>query len=234
MQWKHSHTVVLIIALFWLPGCITDLGEESTLVHFSNLKVGQESRYVRLHGYKYAIAASNEYVQLPETLIVRVIGKDSIGFVCQDFLVRRPTAPLSRFDTVRCVYHLVIAQGILRVIGDSHLFWSWTGSGTDARLPMSPLGGKQFTVSGWKFGGEPYGNSGVGFVRNATINGVTYPLANVYYDHFEADGGDPSIPYYCGYIGVTFIYSEQSGIIRSRYVLEPWFDQGLCWDLIEP
>ncbi len=215
-------------------GCISDLGEEPLFVHFSDLRVGQESRYVRLHGIKYAVTSSNEYVQMAETLVVRVIGKDDIGFVCEDFLVRPPAQQLAEYDSVRLVYHLVLGQGVIRVVGESHLFWSWLDGGYNVRLPLSGLAGRQFTVNGWKLGGDPFGDDGSGFVRNAVIDGVQYPLANVYYDHFEADAGDPAIPYYHGYTGVTFIYSEHAGIIRSRKVSIPRFDEGLCWDLIAP
>ncbi len=234
MQWTLARVMTLIFGLAWLTGCITDLGDDPTTVHFTELRVGQESRYIRLRGFKYAVKSSNEYVQLADTLVVRVIGKDSIGFVCEDFLVRRPAQELVEYDSARLVYHLVIGQGAVRVVGTSHLFWSWLDGGYNVRLPLSALGGKQFTVSGWKLGGDPYGNDGAGFVRNAVIGGVQYPLANVYYDHFEADAGDPAIPYYHGYTGTTFIYSAELGILRSRRVGRPRLDEGLCWDLIRP
>ena len=234
MQWTLARVMTLIFGLAWLTGCITDLGDEPTIVHFSELRVGQESRYVRLRGFKYAVRASNEFVQLADTLVVRVIGKDSIGFVCEDFLTRRPAQEIAEYDSVHLIYHLVLGQGVVRVVGTSHLFWSWLSGGYKVKLPLARQSGKQFIVSGWKLGGEPFGDDGVGFVRNAVIGGVQYPLANVYYDHFEADAGDPAIPYYCGYVGASYIYSEESGIIRSRWVGRPRLDDGLCWDLIQP
>jgi hypothetical protein len=73
-----------------------------------------------------------------------------------------------------------------------------------------------------------------GYVLNAKVLQRTYQRANLYLKLFEADASfPPPVPPWANtVIGQTYIYSEEYGIIRSRMVGVPTFDEGLCWDLI--
>jgi hypothetical protein len=219
-----------------LASCMTDFGEDPPYVQFGSLKVGQQSFYLRLRGYKYGDTSSNVFESLPDTLVVRVIGRDGSGFILEDYLTIYSKRGLSWFDTVRYVYHVNVAADTLRIRGTSHLFWSWYGYGASAALCLSPVTGPAYTQTGWKITGDPHGEwRSSGYILNAQILGHHYAGANLYYDHFEGDVDlQPGIPYYCGYVGVTFIYSKEFGMIRSRFVGEPELDQGLCWDLMLP
>ena len=226
----------IVLASMLLASCMTDFGDDPSWIQFGNLKVGQQSMYVRLRGYKYGDATSNESVYLADTLVVRVIGRDGDDFIFEDYLTPNSRTDLSWLDSIPCIYHVYVIADTLRIRGASNLFYSYTYWGAFARLPLSPVGGPAYTQWGWKITGDPLrqGQSS-GYVLNAQILGHHYARANLYYDHFEADVDlQPGIPYYCGYVGVTFIYSKEFGMIRSRLVGTPELDQGLSWDLIFP
>jgi hypothetical protein len=233
MVGKFLNTAIMVLGFICFASCITDLGEW-IIVHFSDMQTGQESKYVRLHGFKYGDRSTNEYVQVADTLVVRVLGSDQSGFVLEDYLTAHSLRQLGEYDTMRFVYHVKISKGVLRVVGNSHLFWSGYTLAADAALPLPALNGKVYAVEGWKLGGDPHGDRNMGVAPTVWVGRRLYPQANVYYRHFEADGGDTLLSYYNGYCGITYIYSAEFGIIRSRYVGKPRFDEGLCWDLIYP
>ncbi len=222
-------------ALLWVS-CVTDLGDEPTYIQFGDMRIGQQSKYVRVHGSQYGNSTSNVFEILPDTLVVTVIGYDSLGFILEDHLTHLPAAHATDFDSCGFTYHVRVRSDSLQVIGYSHMFWSAYGGAYKANHPLLPLGGRRFTLTGWKLGSDPVSGESGGFVLNAVVNQHLYERANVYYDHFEYDIDAPpdSPPYYVGRGGPTFIYSREYGMIRSRYVGEPAWDQGICWDLILP
>ena len=221
--------------LVW-TSCITDFGDEPTYIRFGDIRLGQQSRYVRMHGAQYGNTATNVYEILPDTLVVTVIGFDSLGFVLEDRLTHVPQNYATDYDTITFTYHVRTRSDTLQVLGYSHLFWSYYSGGYKAKLCLLPLGGRRFTLNGWKLGEDPVTGKSSGYIFNAVVQQRRFDRANVYYDHFEYDIIAPpdSPPYYTGYGGPTFIYSQDYGMIRSRYVGKPTWDQGICWDLILP
>ena len=226
--------VIIPLCILLFASCITDFGEEPEYIQFGDLRVGQQSMYLRLHGFKYGEVTSNVYLPISDTLVVRVIGRDAIGFVFEDYLTAHSAKSLMKFDTARFTYHVSISLDTLRVIGSSHLFWSYYFGGWKAALRLSDLTTTRFSLLGWKISGDPHSGISTGYVLNPKVLNKVYSRANVYYNHFEYDNTLPPDPppYYCGYGGATFIYSEAYGMIRSRFVGKPQWDQGVCWDLL--
>jgi hypothetical protein len=225
-------SLIVIVFTVALAACITDFGEEPEYIHFNNLNVGQQSVYVRLYCKEYGNTASNIYELVPDTLVVSVVGRDSLGFVFEEHMTRYSQKTLDSYnDTLDHRYHVRIARDTLRVIGYSHLFWS-TYLAKPA-LQLSPIGGRRFDMNGWKLSGDPFRQVALwGYVLNAKVHERTYPRANVFIKLFEADAYGPPVPWSNTVIGETYIYSEEYGIIRSRMVGMPTFDEGLCWDLV--
>ena len=224
--------LVFIVFLAPISSCITDFGEEPEYIHFNNLDVGQRSFYVRLYGKEYGNTASNIYSLIPDTLVVSVIGRDSLGFVFEEYLTQYSQKKLDPYnDTVSHRYHVRIAGDTLRVIGYSHLFYSTYLA--RPVLQLSPIGGRRFELTGWKISGDPFRQVDLwGYVLNAKVHDRTYPRANLFISLFEFDAYGPPVPWSNTVGGETYIYSEEYGIIRSRMVGKPTFDEGLCWDLI--
>jgi hypothetical protein len=201
-------------------------------LHFGNLQVGQESRYVRVHGYRYGDMTSNVYTIEPDTLVVRIIGKDTRGYVFEDFLTHRSRRNSMPEDTLYFTYHVSLLNDTVYVEGISHLFWGWLWPPSHTILPAREIQDPPVTIAGWKLSLDPFDGSGYAYVQDFTILGHKYSRANVFYDHFACDcsgNGDPGFDYR---LGLTVVYSASYGVIRSRRVDEPMLGQGLCWDLL--
>jgi hypothetical protein len=209
---------------FVFSSCVTDLGEEPRYIHFGNLQVGQESRYVRVHGYLYGDTTSNIYTIEPDTLVVRIIGKDTRGYIFEDFLTPHSRRNSMPEDTLYYTYHVSLVNDTLHVEEISHLFWGMLVPPWHAILPARDIKDRPVTITGWKMSLDPFEGAGYGYALDFAIQGQKYTRANVFYDHFYFD--------FCGPAGLTLVYSASFGVIRSRRVAQPTWDQGLCWDLV--
>ncbi len=225
---------LIALSCLLLSSCIEDFGEPVSYINFADLKIGQRSLYVRLHGYQYGDSTSNSYSVTPDTLVVTVIGRDETGFILEDHLTPFSQRSLSQFDTTSSIYHLAIVSDTVHVVGYSHLFWSFYFGGYNSKLQISPLAERRFTLKGWKISGDPIISwLCSGYVLQATVCGRVYPRANVYVSHNVADASiRPQSSFYIPVYGATYIYSAEFGIIRSRFVGIPVYDEGLCWDLL--
>ena len=195
-------------------------------INFSNLKVGQESRYLYLAGDNYRDQATNDFHYTGDTLVVRITAVTDSGFLVEEFITPgspiRNTGQSNEWLDSTFPYLLKADAGLLRVVPferewlETKLF-----PGTDA-LALSPIPDPQIGINGWKTTAPYCECYHQGYAQNVEILGHNYPRLNVVVDDrfMQVDGP-----------GTTYLYSAEDGMVRSTQV-SWWTGTGQGWDLL--
>jgi hypothetical protein len=198
-------------------------------ISFSNLQVGQESRYIYLIATNYINPDSLNFQYLKDSLIVQVIGKNDSGYIIKEFISSNSEV----FTGGKGPYYYDSVYTYLIQINADSIYFLPINNKFRSHL-IGPCNGKNFTLSkmnftdqyinilGWKTD-LPYQESyRQGYTQNYELFGDKYDRLNIIVDNTQmirdADGK-------------TYVYSLKYGIVKtSEYNL--WSDIGFGWDLL--
>lgn len=207
---------VLLPLWLFLAGC-TDFGVVPSEVNLLKLSVGQRSRYVRFAGTDYYASSQQNISFQPDTLVLEVTGEVGGGFVVGE-----------TFKGQTVEYFMVLDGEYLTISRPEPSFESLQlfevlGWNRSLKLPLK-IDGPQIHMVGWHTSLEYCECYGEGYLSNYQLLSSTYARANVVVDNRAMAGDGP---------GYTWIYSRESGIIRSSWV--SWWppNQAGGWALLK-
>ncbi|MBN8677188.1 MAG: hypothetical protein J0M29_03125 [Chitinophagales bacterium] len=207
------------------PCCTPEPGPTLNQLDFTNLAVGQRSRYLLLWGEGYAWGQTDNYTYLQDTLMLEVLAEDpQKGFLVEERLHYQQDLSSTWLeydkDSVYTYY--------LQATADSLKVFPVTGNYIRSRifdlsaLPLAQIASPEVHIVGWMTD-LPYCEcTRKGFVKNYTQFGRIYPSLNMfmYNSPMALDGP-----------GLTCIYSAKDGMVRySKYSW--WTQSGYGFDLL--
>lgn len=196
-------------------------------ISFRGLEVGQRSYYLGLLGEKYFNSSTNDFVYTDDTLILSVVGKDSIGFKVTESVhyygdVDNWMAP-DKDSTY--VYYLKVENDTLHIIpaGTKHVAsrifdYVLYNEG----LPLALFSDQTINITGWKTDLGYCECRREGYDDQHQQFGVDYSMLNVLIENSPMALDGP---------GRTVVYSADAGLVRfSTYSW--WTQSGYGWDLL--
>ncbi|HLP96590.1 MAG TPA: hypothetical protein VK168_21255 [Saprospiraceae bacterium] len=207
------------------PCCTPEPGPTLNQLDFSNLAVGQKSKYLLLLGEGYAWGQADNYVYLDDTLVLEVVAQDpQKGFLVEERLQYQQDLSSTWLEADKdsvYTYYLQATTDSLKVI-------PVTGNYTRSRifnlraLPLVQVANPEVHIVGWMTD-LPYCECDrKGFVKNYTQFGRIYPSLNMLMHNSPMSFDGP---------GLTFIYSANDGIVRFS-IYSWWTQSGYGFDLL--
>ncbi|MFC1475318.1 hypothetical protein ACFLQG_01595 [Candidatus Zixiibacteriota bacterium] len=201
---------------------------DDSRISFTNLKVGQESRYV-LYQMENAIWLTDSMTCkfYADTLVLKIISYDKVHYYVHEQLSEGSTIPNDNLgDWIR---HMLEGDGItylMRVIGDSIYFSfpnGWSSLYTSPQTPFSleDINTNLLNLNSCNAVRTPITSEGYA-VKYKYDNNI-YPRLNVLVntEMFAVDGP-----------GYVYIYSGLFGLVNT-YSMNPWTNAATGWQLLE-
>ncbi|OGU13356.1 MAG: hypothetical protein A2X61_14745 [Ignavibacteria bacterium GWB2_35_12] len=197
-------------------------------ISFSNLQVGQESKYIYLKGEDYRNPDSSKFRYYKDTLIVQVVDKNDSGYTIKEFL-----SPYSEvfnggigpnYNSI--IYYTVrIENDTIFFISDTYYLHSYL-LGVYYMNPFilsaNDFFDQYINIFGWKTDLPYKENYRQGYTENYELFSEMYDRLNIIVNNgpMARDGG-----------GKTYVYSLKYGIVKtSQYSW--WWSNGDGWDLL--
>ena len=233
LQFNLFASAALFALLFWTckpePNILPepDPVPNYNPIKFSNLAVGQKSRYLNLWGEDYYSGNSNNFGYNDDTLQVKIVGKDAKGYKVEETLhYVGDLVQWFQYDK-DSVYHYY-----LKVSGDTLRISPSNTNNVRSRLfgyqvtvqgiPLAEFAAPKLEIQGWITSLNYCECRRTGYTENYTLFGQTFPRLNILVENsaMAVDGN-----------GETYVYSKAKGIVRfSTYSW--WTQSGIGWDLL--
>ena len=215
--------VLAVVFLVAMSACdqTTNPGTSPQPVDFSNLQVGQESRYLFFTGNELSPDISYSGDMLTLTVVAKTSGD---RFTLRESLPSERASVILKDVPVTSDFTLAFKDGTVRMWGIPEsarpgFFYPWV-NGNTGPLPLAPVIEPEMKIQGLR-PVQHCGNACFGFVENHLQLGHRYQRLNVLLDDTAMSLDGP---------GMTALFSAQDGIVRvSTY--SAWTGEGYGWDL---
>lgn len=221
----------LFLALF-AASCKKDCScgippSSNVAISFRDLEVGQRAYYLGLLGENYFNSSTNDFVYTDDTLVLSVVGEDSIGYKVTESVhyngdVDNWMVP-DKDSTY--VYYLKVENDTLRILpaGTKHVasrIFDYVVQTTG--LPLALFSERTINISGWKTDSGYCECRWTGYDDEYHQFGAYYSMLNVLIENSPMALDGP---------GRTFVYAADAGLVRfSTYSW--WTQSGYGWDLL--
>ncbi len=200
-------------------------------VRFDEPAIGQRSYYVSFRATNDFISENVQYEYITDTLVLAITGKESVGWIVNEFIAEGSTSRQSAdddtpLDSVYVTMLQIDADSIYigNLSGESYYsnFFGIRGNSL-FKLPLSLVAepSKQNPTC------SPFASRNADTMEysiNYTQLGQTYDHLNVYADNSMTATDGPALMY---------VYSPSYGFVRMS-AINPWVpDEATGWDLIE-
>lgn len=233
---KHIHSMkylILLFPLFCLCFLIACQDKEPLSsgkpgqINFSQMAVGQKSRYLGLTGNDFYIKNNPDFKYSDDTLELEIVEEHAQGFKVKETLhyVGAVDQGWQNPDSVY-YYYLTISNNRLKATAVNGPYFSsrilpkqpdaWDG------LPLNDISTKIIGLGGWTTDLDYCQCLTDGYAENYTLFGKTYPKLNLLINNIGLNTETN---------GETYLYSKTNGIVRySNYYYGT--QKGVGWDLI--
>ena len=203
---------------------------ESNKIVFNNLEIGQTNRYQLFDGEDYADTDNDNFSYLGDTLIVKIVAEDELGFYVKETLTPGSASLHGSYNVAYAertlYYHMTTENDHLRVLPDderyrSRLFFLENSSG----LPHHKIEGTELEMMGWKTNMPHHANYVEASILDIDFHEFHFPHLNVLIDNTHLDIGS-------GYGHMHWYDAEHGGLVRSA-VYSGQTARGFGWDLVD-
>lgn len=199
--------LVIFFFLFWLASCTRCpddvIPQNSLKIDFSNLAVGQESRYARLTAQKYWSESDTTYKNGNDTLILRIESQDEFGFKVSESHTSLKIATLY-------YYFKVVGDSLfVKPLPQMSLLNSMVFSPAPQSFFLKDTGQPVLTLNKWWLPKDVGITEGVGRVLDVRINNILYDKTLVDYN-FKPIAFDGQ--------AIVKIYTRTNGFISFQAV----------------
>lgn len=196
-------------------------------IHFSDMQVGQSSRYLLFEGESYGDPNNFNFTYFPDTLVLRIVDANPNGYLIEEKLtpgsaslnganyILNPTAVYQNYWKIK--------QDTVFIVPSNSPSWPFSHftEGPFA-LPLAQFTAPLVDIQGWKTTHEHAESYWTATDPSYDLFGASYPNLNILSDN-EPMARDAD--------GAGFAYSTANGIVKTAWY-SSWTWTGVGWDLL--
>lgn len=204
------------------------LPDPNNHIRFTDMQVGQTSRYVFFEGESYYDENNINFTYFPDTLQLTIIGSDANGFLVEEKLtpgsaslnganhVSNPNKVYQYYLKVEndTVFQRIVPGGSAWL--ESHLNY------LPFKLPLAQFTAPEVNITGWKTNHGYTESYWTATDPDYSLFGVLYANLNILTDNRPMALDGP---------GTWYAYSAENGIVKTA-TYSWWTQEGEGWDLL--